>query len=279
MHIPKLSSPSETYTAIIAIQGAPGTGKTTAALTFPNPLVANFDNKLRRGIQNLPFWDASICDKYSPRRSTNHPANYHGALKTFILQDGPKLALDQTLILDSWTMFQNGLDAYIQADIDMGLAQGSGGKDSKFYFWGEKLKKSVEIISLMKNLKCRVIILFHEQVERDDKGEIIEGKFQPLQQGSFKDQIYGHCADVWRAHKNPVASVNGKPTVLTENKGFYWQVAGDSKFNANCNPTLSDVVKEKNIKFIPATFTELQKLMNPSNVTNEVKTTVPIVTN
>ena len=64
-YIPPHSSPlaDMSFSQIrLGIQGAPGTGKTYAAVSFPNPIVLDLDNKLgahktRKDILVLPFHD------------------------------------------------------------------------------------------------------------------------------------------------------------------------------------------------------------------------------
>ena len=56
----------------LGIQGPPGSGKTWAALTFPNPVIINLDRGLgahagRSDVIDVPFYSGSFVDKIIPR--------------------------------------------------------------------------------------------------------------------------------------------------------------------------------------------------------------------
>ena len=70
----------------LGIQAPPGKGKTYSALTFPNPVVLNFNKGLgahtgRGDVIDVPFWDGKFCDKIHPRSGTANPANKKDAFE------------------------------------------------------------------------------------------------------------------------------------------------------------------------------------------------------
>jgi AAA domain len=266
MYTPPLAQKSAPVTWRIGIQGAPGSGKTTSALTFPNPLVIDFDHKLPPDVPCIPMWNHEFIKtelKVVPRGKRQ---NVRDAVKYFLKDHGPKFEEDQSLILDSWTFFQNSLLAQVTEEYEMDVKAGNI-KPNKFQIWSDYQNANREICELLKGLRCNVIVLFHEQIERDEQGDPT-GKIMPLQSGAFKDQLQGHFTDFFRMLKAPkMLDATGKPVVINgqvqfdekENNGFYWQVQGDGMVNCNTSPVIGRKVREAKKKYIPATYTELMK--------------------
>src|SRR4029450_8627885 len=96
----------------ILIQGPPGTRKTGSAITFPNPLVLNFDNKLpyfAKDIANIPFYDPAYRQALYKAHGVD-PAfeNLRDAFKLWLEKEMPKIDQENTTtIIDSWTMLNN----------------------------------------------------------------------------------------------------------------------------------------------------------------------------
>lgn len=218
-----LIMPSVTKQLRIGLMAAPGLGKTTAALTFPNPLVLDFDHNCPKGTRTIPFWDANTVNKLAPSGRPDAPPDVVNALLNF-LNEAKKLPTDTTLILDSWTALQNMIDIrnkWILANDKNGNA-----KDNKFAFWDLKKGNSVLIAEAFKKLPHTIVITYHEAPERNEDDVVIGIK--PLQQGSFRDEIGAHITDLWRIVVNPP----GQP------KGRYFQVVPDARIALKTNHDL-----------------------------------------
>lgn len=190
----------------LGIQGEPKTGKTWAALTFPNPIVANCDRGLsyfsnRSDIIEVPFWDPVVCDKIKPRDGTACPPNRKDAILKWLYTDGVKLTKNQTFILDSISQ----LETYFGIQYNLNPRITKQGKIDEFGYYDQFKDYMNEIFELLKTFKCNVIILCHESPDRGDTGQL-NGKARPLVSGQFRDKIASHCTDWFRT------KVINKPT-------------------------------------------------------------------
>lgn len=225
----------------LGLQAAPNVGKTTAALTFPNPVIADFDNKLSATnaecagkklseITIIPFYNAEFVDKIVPRAHPLYAPNKKMAFSKWLMTEGVKLEEDQTLIVDSWTMLQAAFDQQQSYETSINKA----GKEDKFVFWQAKIEYSKDIMERLKTLRCNVVVTFHEIQERDDEGRPT-GKLKPLMQGQFTDQLAGHFTDWFRAHviqkhKDPA---NPKSEIIGAE--YIWQTTSDNTCNCGCH--------------------------------------------
>lgn len=215
----------------IGLMGYPFTGKTWSALTFPNPVVLNLDNKLgahsnREDVIVLPFSDGAFCDQYSKRVSASHPPNVRNAVKKWLQTEGLKLEADQTLVIDSWTMLQNWFD--IQETIEPQYSV-STGKVDEFAAWASKKQFSRDICEYLKLIRCNyIIVTFHETDERDKKSGKVTGKVRPLMEGSFKDQVSGHFTDWFRQHAIDKLKEPNKSDSEVIGTSYLWQTQSDS---------------------------------------------------
>jgi hypothetical protein len=101
-------------------------------------------------------------------------------------------------------------------------------------------------MDMLKTMKCRVVVTFHEAFETNAKGART-GKVRPVMSGSYKDQVLGAVHFVWRMKGN----LPGKnPAGLADKGGptrFVWQVAGDSEIDINNGHVLDMIIKRKKI--------------------------------
>lgn len=180
----------------IALQGWGGTSKTTAALTFPNPCVLDFDNSVSEtnalcagralaDVSVIPFYDQSFVEKCGSK-------NRRDAFKNWLPKNITKFQPDQTLVLDSWTAL---LDEFYKAWQPVMTKRG---EIDEFAFWDMLQEFAQDTLSTLRQAPCDVIVIFHEVIETDDKGKPT-GKATPLMQGKFVNKLSGYFTDWFRS--------------------------------------------------------------------------------
>lgn len=244
----------------IGIAGAPKTGKTWSALTFPNPVVLNFDNNLRgfqevypdKKIMQVPFWSNEFYTKVlGIPLVRNITPNARDGIRRWLEKEGSKLTPADTLILDSWTMYITKFDAQYDAEPLMTFK----GEVDTFAFYRHKKNYSEQLLDKLKGLNCNVIVLFHEQQDRDDKGNP-NGKLKPAMEGQFADKLAGFFTDWFRQviQVEEVTAADGKTKKKVPR--YMWQIRSDSLMN--CGTSLRKLDRSE-IGFIPAVYESLVK--------------------
>ncbi len=229
----------------VGIQGAPNTGKTWSALSFPNPLVINYDNKLgahthRTDVKQLPFYDPNFITDVL--KKVGKPPPRAGALVSWLRDEGHKLETDQTLIIDSWTMLVN---AY-HIELDANYPRDKKGEKDTYAYWRMVKQFASTICEYLKGLSCNVVVLCHETIERNDDGKPT-GKNKLLMTGSFSDELAGHFTDWFRAVVDPTKD---RPNNISPDVRYFWQTKGDATFDGGCSVPGID-------KLIPAHYNSL----------------------
>lgn len=248
MHIPEYAKnmkEAKDPPIFLGLQGEPGYGKTWSALTFPNPVVLDFDAGLvahgGKDIIVIPFYDYDFISSlnngaYLPKFKNRLP-NRRDALLWFLETEGFKLTSEQTLILDSWTTIQAAFDTQIEYEPKLT-------KDNKiddYHPWQKKIDFSANLFSYLKALKCNVIITFHELKVRDPKTGQLVDKVAPLMQGQFVSRLKLYFPDFYRCIveddqvKDPVSG--RQKSVKTH---YFWQVRSDIQFQAKCSLALPE---------------------------------------
>lgn len=215
----------------LGLQGFGGTGKTWAALTFPNPIVANLDRGLgahigREDVIEIPFYDTTYIKQ-------NIDPNYSGGSKKDVLlkwleTNGPKLKPHQTLIWDGNTSTQNSYHVWYEANKHKFLTR--DGKINEFAEWAEKTKFYSIFFDILKTLPCHVVLICHEVDKKEKTGSYV-GKVRPLLTGQMGDELMTHFTDWFRQH------VSSKPkdfNALTEDQLRMWKLNKD-EFKAMCD--------------------------------------------
>jgi hypothetical protein len=259
----------------VAIQGPGGSGKTFSAMTFPNVKCLNYDNNLqafhgRKDIISIDMWDDNFVDRImkGQRGNTldlsNSPANprpnRRDATTRWLNENGPKFGPDDTLFIDSWSKLQDGFD--IQENIEPHYNQ--DGKIDEFAFWASKKDWSRDVCELLGSFNCNVVVAFHEMRLTDKKGNFVDGKFVPLQEGKFVNKISLYFSEWLRSYFFPkgtpmdnlnprmVSDLELKGDILTEDLGV-WQT--QSSIYCDCKTRIIGCPV-----FIKASYQELIKL-------------------
>ena len=241
MHIPKVAENlvNKHFPQIrLGLQGEPASGKTTSALTFPNPIVLDCDNGLTKfsgkDILHIPIYDPEWCKEYGCKvadRGAQQP-NRRDAITKFLKEDGLKLTAEQTLIIDSWTSLQTFFDQQQETEPKITKT----GMIDDFDFWAKKLEYSEKIMVYLCSLKCHVVVCFHELKVRDPKTGQLLDKAAPLMQGKFVAQIKKWFTDFFRCLVEEKKDKEGKVIGAT----YWWQVSSDNTFDAKTRLTFPE---------------------------------------
>jgi hypothetical protein len=261
----------------LGIQADSGEGKSWAAATFPNPTFYSMDRGLigllgRSDIYELPFYDAKFVDNLV-RRKSGEPPNVRDAVYNHLRDEGPKFKPEQTAVLDALSDLEIAFDRQIKLE----PVYTDNGKIDKYADWRRKINYFDDLATLIKSLPCSVILICHEQVDRDSKGEL-NGKVKPMLTGQAGDKIRKNFTDWYRqiaADKKPADKVTAESLKLwgfktvseymamqetfTGNTLYFWQTESDDIFSAkrslfNCP------------RFIPARYESYKKYLKISPV-------------
>jgi len=262
MYTPACTISSKPGHLRIGLQGYPGTGKTTSALTFPNPYVIDFDHKLPHGTPSAPFWDPAFVDSIVPRNKQlnknkpGYPPNRRDAFDKWFREEHSKFTEDQTVIIDSYTM----LDAAFHSQMDVEPILNAKLEVDTRAGWGFKLTYLSRIFEMIKGCRCNIVMTFHETEKTNVDGDVLN-KLRPVMQGSFRDQVAGHFTGFYRCHKDPIevddngVKVKGADGKYKTLNGYYWQVQGDDQFDAVNDPS----VKVRS-RYVPAHYNSILEM-------------------
>ena len=249
MHIPSNGETLENVSfphIRVLIVGAAKSGKTFSAMTFPNPIVLDFDNGLtafkgRNDIIRIPFYSDAWCIEKAKCSVKNDTVDRYNGLCKWIKEEGFKLSKEQTLVLDSWTTYQSYSDIYLAKNPV--IIKDSSGKlvEDSYKYWDKKQKQAEVIHTLLTSLECHVVVLAHELHERDkETGQLLD-KIKPLMQGQFPNRMSNYYTDVFRMvavsettkeSAELMRVSNGDLTKLQKDTKYYWQCKQSNAFNA-----------------------------------------------
>lgn len=220
----------------LGIQSPPGKGKTYSALTFPNPVVLDFNKGCgahigRPDVIPLPFWDGSFVDKIVKRSGSLNPPNKKDAIIKWLNTEGMKLKPSQTLVADSLT--EIGASFHTEYSIN-GAPTTSKGADDKWDEWKKKDAWYTLLMESIKCLPCNFILITHEVVEWDKQGELT-GRCKPILTGAGGDKIVGDFTDWFRQH---VAAKPQSPEAVERFKKKYF--LNDAQYKEIIESTPSD---------------------------------------
>jgi len=222
----------------LLLMGPPKWGKTWAALTFPNPIVIDFDRgltEIKTPVPALPFWDDEWCKKTFASQTKKM-----NMLTAWLKTEGMKLGEDQTLVFDSLSTISDVLAIELEAATPTNKA---GEKDG-FWFWKEWSNYLRSLHVLINSLKCNVVMCCHEQEIRDSETGRVTAYKWLLKGQDFSARLGQYYTDVFRQTKLSKENAQDK-TVSCE---YVWQVQPDNMFQLCCTRI------QTNKKFVPATF-------------------------
>lgn len=197
----------------VGLQGPAFSGKTTAALTFPNPIILSIDRKVsahshRSDVILIPFHDVTFVDKIVKRDGLQAPPNRKDALIRWLSTEGIKLKSNQTLILDHSTGIEENFHIWFNFN-ENELASTKNGMIDSFVRWNMAKAYFEELHSCLKSVPANVIYICHETPKYDKEGKDT-GKLRPLLAGQSGDKLGQNLTDFFRSipiakPKNPEA--------------------------------------------------------------------------
>jgi len=255
----------------LGIQGYGGTGKTWAALTFPNTIVLNLDRGLgahvgRADVIELPFYDVNFCKTILPNYT---PESLKDTILAWLYKYGMQLKPHQTLVYDGNTTTQNAYHFWFEKNKHSFVTR--NGQLNEFAEWSEKKSFYAELLELLKALPCHLIYICHE-AEKKEKSGVYAGKVRPLLTGQVGDELLTHFTDWFRqlsadkpADFSSIDDTKLKLWGLTKkefkdfcdsfprNTIYYWQTEGDEIFDGKCSSLVNFP------RFIPANYESFNK--------------------
>jgi len=232
----------------VLILGDPGEGKTTSALSFPNPLVIDFDNQLAKfreshEFNSLPFHDVEWVEANFKTR--NRPQ----ALLTFLKTDGKKLATEQTVILDSLSILNDHVQKWLWDSCPMSK-QDKTEKDG-FAYWDSILDYYVELHNALIVMPCNIAVCAHLKPVYHKTNSMITG-YKPVVEGSFSQRIGSYYTDVVRCCVKAKLGPEVKDN-RTMNVQYLWQIHSDEYVQCKSSR------KDKSLMYVEANYKELLK--------------------
>lgn len=262
----------------LGIQGYPGSGKTYAALTFPDPIVLNLDRGLgahqgRSDVIEIPFYDIKFSGGLDRLKDS---------LVVWLTTEGMKLTPQQTLVFDGCSSLENAYHKWFETNKNSFLTK--AGKVDDFAEWQVKKKYFGELHEIFKTLRCDFIFISHES-ERADKPSTVgqpgayTGKIRPLLTGAYGDIIGRDYTDWFRQHSasKPTDYANLTKESLAKwgmntwqefkamcdtferNTIYFWQTESDDKFDGKASSLVNFPT------FIPANWNNFRKYMRKNN--------------
>lgn len=225
----------------LLLMGPPKWGKTWSALTFPNPVVLDFDRGLTNPPANtiyIPFWNKDFV-KTQLKQVAGCPIT---ALTQWLNTEAEKLSEDQTLFIDSLSTLADSLTDVL----DKRTPVSKNGEKDGFWFWKEWSVWLRNFCVKLQQLRCNVVVTCHEEEIRDSEtGRVLSYKWM-LKGKDFSARLSQYFTDVFRQTRIGVESAAGPDKTVKYN--YYWQVAADSTFPLCCTRIKTSK------KMLPATY-------------------------
>lgn len=185
----------------ILLVGPPKSGKTSLAMQFPNPYVADCDNNLGQPARqsqaaHKPFWFdiINVDEAGTPVPLHKRWDRLNACLKLAIVD--PRI---ETIVLDSLTFIAD----YI---IDAILAEQK--RDAmQMQDWGELKNLMRNLIIQLRSTGKILIVTAHERYDKDEMSGVL--KHRVNFPGSMADQIGAFFSDVWHTEVTEKPSATG----------------------------------------------------------------------
>ncbi len=233
-------TPDETTNIKALLIGAPGSGKSTAAATFPNPVILDFDNntppevKAMPGVRHLPLYDKAYRKEIVDGIKSLGPAakrqyvDYAPMLTIYLLcnQLANELTEKDTLIFDSVSRYASMAAKMIDVQEEKAIEKNSYHRWAVF---AETMETAFDCVSV---LPCNQVAIMHEEELRDPESNRILAVRWLVDGKKFAHKVPQYFGNIFRCIRK--APETGKQFDANEKAKveYYWQVQPDSKFPA-----------------------------------------------
>lgn len=228
----------------VLIYGAPVTGKTTGAMTFPNPYLIDFDGNISEGTKNVvPMWEATFVGKILPHHPLQEPDRCRALLKVYA-DFAHELPAGSTIITDSLTRIETWYNLY--EDTDPKKPRGRDGTVDGFALFRARLNYFDTLFTILTSCSANVVFIVHQQQDRDEKGQVT-GHIKPSLMGQIGEKLPGYFPVVLQAVRDVDKADKSKVK-------FLWRIRPGAYEPAR-------VPKPVSVDFIPQDYNELAKLL------------------
>lgn len=239
----------------LLLQGPPLSGKSNAAMTFPDPYILDCDMKLenatRRFKEPKKFWYDRLLVNDKGERIPEHE-RWDWACNCINAAAG--MSEVRTIIIDSLTFLCDALIAHIlkHAVKEKGKPELiiAGEKAMEQSYWTPFKMQLQRLIMAVRGTNKYFVCTVHETAETDKEGNVI--KYVPCVPGQLRDKLGGMFTDVWRCSQKDVP--HGNPPRLV--KKFIVQTAPSSRMqlgNSLGLPPEFELTWEELAKYMTAT--------------------------
>ena len=235
---------TETQRLFVLIYGQPVTGKSTGALTFPDPHVVAIENNLPKGTKKvLPLWEDAFVDSIRKRSHPSWSANRRDVALIVVKDLATQMPAGSTLIIDSLTRLEMWFN--IQENEEPPILSDKTKQQDTNAHYRKRLNYFQTFLTTLTTAKCHVVALVHQQFERDEKREVTQ-HVRPALMGQIGEQLPGFFPILLQAVRR-----QAKPT---DPVTFDWRVKSSMFEPARIpKPIAQD--------FIPQSYTELAKYL------------------
>lgn len=192
--------------------GSAFSGKTTFALTFPDPVVLDFDRKIpKAGVKNIEFWNESLIRQLAPQANPqSRYVNRRDALQNWLIDNIGKYP-NSTGVLDSLSNLETAF--HQQTEFVEGVKANVGGGQ----LFGRKMSYLCDIFALLKDVFGRVIVNVHlapiVAINPQTGADFQTGKCKPACTGSFAERIPTFATSILFLQRETTTPDFSKPPV------------------------------------------------------------------
>ena len=238
----KYLTTTTTQKAFVLLYGSPACGKTTGALTFPNPLVVDFDNNLPVGTSRvIQFWKDEFVDKIIPRTNPKFPANRRDALLIVLADLARDLPAGHTIVIDSLTRIESTYN--MQEEVEPKPRSIKSGEVDGHALFRKRLIYFDTLFTMLTGCAANVVFIAHQQADRNDKGEVVQ-QLRPALMGQMGEKLPGYFSCVLQACR--------KQDMTTKNVEYLWRIRPGVFEPARVpKPVTTDFIPQDYAKLLP----------------------------